>query len=69
MSVKAVGILAHKIVPLNIIQGVLKRFPQHYLYLINPSFEFIEQMHQNNVDSSNSMGPDKYKVLTRLCYF
>lgn len=57
MSIKAVGIFTQSIVPLNIIQGILKRFPEHYLYLINPSFSFIEEMHLNNVNSSNSMGP------------
>lgn len=57
MSIKAIGIFAQSIVPLNIIQSILKRFPEHYLYLINPSFSFIEEMHLSNVNSANNMGP------------
>ena len=49
MSIKAVGILADKIVPIGIVRNVMRRFPQHHLYLINNSFPMINQMHQYNL--------------------
>ena len=41
MSLKAIGIMAEKVVPLNVIQSILNRFPKHHLYLINPDFSLI----------------------------
>ena len=69
MSIKAIGVFADKIMPFAIVQGLLKRFPTHHLYLINPSFDVIEKMNQNNVNSSVSLGPSRYELLIRLCYF
>ena len=38
MSKKAIGIFTSNGLPLNLLNNILKKFPQHYLYIINPSF-------------------------------
>lgn len=69
MSIKAIGIFANKIVDFKAIASILGHFPSHHLYLINPSFPFLEELHQNNVKSSEGLGPIKYSHLIRMCYF
>lgn len=55
MSIKAIGILADKVVPFGIIKSMTKKFPQHHIFLINNSFHKINEMHQYNLDSMDHL--------------
>ena len=56
-------------VPLNVIQSILHRFPKHHLYFINPDFNLINEMHRNTLKAVKVLGPLQYDLLIRLCYF
>jgi hypothetical protein len=56
-------------VPLKVITSTLARLPNAYVYLIHPSFDLLEQTHEALLRDADSLGVQKYELLSRLCYF
>ena len=65
----AIGFITGTQLPLKAVQNTLKHFPDAYLYVINPSYDVLNSINSSIVSQANHLGVDKYKILTKLCYF
>lgn len=47
MSVQKIAFLVNVAIPLKTIVASLNKFPNSYVYLINPSFDTLEKVHES----------------------
>jgi hypothetical protein len=69
MTKMAIGFLTSHALPLKYLTKIIHTFPNHYAYIINPSFSKIGDIHQTHLSNLDSLNIGKYKYLTKLCYF
>ena len=55
--------------PLRALQNTLKVYPDAYFYVINPSYDVLNSINASIVSQTGNLGVEKYKILTRMCYF
>lgn len=69
MSVQKIAFVINGAIPFKIIAATFNKFPNSYVYLLNPSFDTLEKVHESLLKEAQSIGVRKYALLSKLCYF
>ncbi len=57
MIAHKIGYLVNRNVSYRVVSNILRAFPNSYLYIINPSFDLLEQVHKALLKDAQSIGP------------
>lgn len=55
-----IAYLINQPISLKVITTTLQKFPNAYVYVLNPSFDILEKTHQALLKEAESIGSQKY---------